>query len=165
MSAKHPLLVFVCLSPLLGTACTESQSPVAPSRTGVEPPVPTTPSPPKGIVEMSVVPNPVPFRGQPITDVAACANLKNTWFYEQVLKEVGGAAVTFTARVDAFDGSPVNSTSGLSLVVPANGLLTFQSRWCSVSAVEHTTQTTLTGTDASGNMVTATAGVIRLLKP
>ena len=28
------------------------------------------------------LPNPVPFSGQPITDIASCRDHQNTWFYE-----------------------------------------------------------------------------------
>jgi hypothetical protein len=114
-------------------------------------------------VQISVAPNPVPFSGAPITDAASCAASPNTWFYEQTLKEVGGAAVTFTGRVDRFDGSPVNTLTGLSIVVPANGSVTIRSRWCSVSANEHNAQTSFTGTDASGTQVSVTGPSVRLL--
>ena len=36
----------------------------------------------------------MPFSGQPITDVASCNGRANTWFYDQVLRETGGVAVT-----------------------------------------------------------------------
>ena len=54
---------------------------------------------------MTISPNPVPFSGQPITDIATCATRPNTWFYDQILKETGGVAVTVTRRVDTFDGA------------------------------------------------------------
>jgi hypothetical protein len=45
-------------------------------------------------VQVTVSPNPVPFSGQAITDIASCATRPNTWFYDQVLRETGGVAVT-----------------------------------------------------------------------
>lgn len=36
-----------------------------------------------------ISPNPVPFSGQAITDVASCRDRPNTWFYDQILKETG----------------------------------------------------------------------------
>ena len=62
-----------------------------------------------GRVEVSVVPNPVPFSGQPITDAASCASSKNTWFYDQVLREDRWSRSDFRTRVDRFDGSSVNN--------------------------------------------------------
>jgi hypothetical protein len=114
---------------------------------------------------VTINPNPVPFSGQPITNVSSCANSKNTWFYDQVLRETGGSTVTFTQRVDKFDGNTVNNLTGLSIVVQANSSTTLSSRWCSATATDHTAESTFTGTDASGNTVTATAGTVRLMKP
>jgi hypothetical protein len=116
-------------------------------------------------VEVTINPNPVPFSGQPITDAAGCAGSKNTWFYEQVARETGGAAVTFTSRIDKFDGRVVNNTTNLSLVVPANGSLTIKSRWCSSQAVAHTAQTSFSGTDANGHSITVDAPTVNLQSP
>jgi hypothetical protein len=59
----------------------------------------------------------VPFSGAPITDAAECANYANTWFYDTVLQETGGGNVTFTSRVDLFDGKTANSLTGLKIVL------------------------------------------------
>jgi hypothetical protein len=114
---------------------------------------------------VTVNPNPVPFSGQPVTDAPSCAGSKNTWFYEQVLKETGGAAVTFTSRIDKFDERVVNTVTNLSLVVPANGSMSIQSRWCSAQGVAHTAQTTFTGTDTNGHSVSADGAVASLRSP
>jgi hypothetical protein len=113
-------------------------------------------------VEVTINPNPVPFSGQPITDVASCRDRANTWFYDQVLREVGGAAVTVTERVDSFDGA-VTSRSNPSLQIPARGSTTIRTRWCSVSAAAHTAQTSFSGTDASGRRWSLTGPTVRLL--
>jgi hypothetical protein len=113
-------------------------------------------------VEVAINPNPVPFSGQPIPDVASCRDRVNTWFYEQVLREVGGAAVTVTERVDSFDGA-VTSRSNPSLQIPANGSTTLRTRWCSTSAAAHTAQTSFSGTDANGRRWSLTGPTVRLL--
>jgi hypothetical protein len=117
------------------------------------------------LVVVTIRPNPVPFSGQPITDTPACAGFGNTWFYEQVLRDAGGVAVTFTTRIDSFDGRVVNNLTGLNIVVPANGEVTLRSRWCSGNAVSHTAQSSFRGTDATGNQVSTDAPVARLMSP
>jgi hypothetical protein len=113
-------------------------------------------------VEVTINPNPVPFSGQPITDVASCRDRPNTWFYDQVLREVGGVAVTVTERVDTFDGA-VTSRSNPSLQIRANGSTTLRTRWCSSSAAAHTAQTTFSGTDANGRSWSLAGPTVRLL--
>jgi hypothetical protein len=111
---------------------------------------------------MQIKPSPVPFSGQPITDVASCAGSANTWFYDQVFTETGGSAVHFTHRTDEFDGRVVNNNIGADITVPAKGTATIRSRWCSASAASHTAKSTFTGTDAAGNAITATGGQVQL---
>jgi hypothetical protein len=103
----------------------------------------------------------VPFSGQPITDVASCSDRANTWFYEQVLRETGGVAVTVTERVDSFDGA-VTSRSNPGIRIPANGSSTIRTRWCSSSPSAHTAQTNFSGTDANGRTWTMTGATVRL---
>lgn len=169
MTFKSGRFALVCGVALLSAMCSSDSSPTGPTATPVATPTPApTPPPPapvaNGRVEVSVVPNPVPFSGQPITDAAGCANSKNTWFYDQVLRETGGAEVTLRTRVDRFDGAAINNLS-VSIVVPANGSVTLKSRWCSVTAAEHSAQTSFTGADANGNSVSVTGPVVPLMKP
>jgi hypothetical protein len=157
-------LLLICGFALLGASCKDS-SPTGPSATT---PTTTTPSlpPSTGSVKVDINPNPVPFSGQPITDAGpGCNNVKNTWFYDQVLTETGGAEVTFTNRTDTFDGFTVNELSGLKIVVPANGTLTLHTRWCSGTPQDHTARSSFTGTDATGKLVTVTGPNVRLMKP
>lgn len=137
-----------------------------PATTPMPTPAPRTPTPPPGSAtgraEVTINPNPVPFSGQPITDVASCRDRLNTWFYDQVLREVGGVAVTVTERVDSFDGV-VTSRSNPSLRIAANGSTTIRTRWCSSSPAAHTAQTTFTGTDANGRSWTIAGPTVRLL--
>jgi hypothetical protein len=112
-------------------------------------------------VEVTINPNPVPFSGQPITDIASCATRPNTWFYDQVIREVGGAAVTVTERVDMFDGA-VTARTNPSLRVAANQSTTLRTRWCSSAATAHTAQSNFSGTDANGRAWSVTGPVVRL---
>ena len=129
-------------------------------------PSPTpTPSPSTatgtGAVQVTVSPNPVPFSGQAITDIASCADRPNTWFYDQVLRETGGVAVTVTRRLDTFDGAAGSATNP-NLRIAANGSTTVRTRWCSVSASAHTAQSTFSGIDANGKTWSVTGPLVRL---
>ena len=139
----------------------------SPAPTPAPTPVPTaTPTQPSnssvGRVEVSVNPSPVPFSGQPISDISSCQNRPNTWFYDQVLRETGGVAVTVTERVDSFDGA-VTARSNPGLRIPANGSTTIRTRWCSSSSAAHTAQTNFNGTDANGRVWSVTGTTVRLL--
>jgi hypothetical protein len=153
-----------------GGVPTRSNNPVGttptPSRTPTPAPTPTpSPSPSTGsgtgAVQVTVSPNPVPFSGQPITDIASCASRPNTWFYDQVLRETGGVAVTVTRRVDTFDGAAGSATNP-NLRIAANGSTTIRTRWCSVSSSAHTAQSTFSGTDANGKTWSVTGPLVRL---
>jgi len=135
----------------------------SPTPTPTPVPAPNQPAPvgAKGNVQVTVSPNPVPFSGQPVTGVASCATRPNTWFYDQVLRETGGAAVTITRRVDSFDGAAGSATNP-NLRIAANGTTTIPTRWCSVSAAAHTAQSTFSGTDANGNPWSVTGPLVRL---
>jgi hypothetical protein len=82
-----------------------------------------------------------------------------------VIRETAGVAVTINSETHRFDGAVVSNRNGMGMSVPANGTVTIRRRWCSATATEHTTQTTMTGTDASGNAVTLTSAETKLLKP
>lgn len=163
MAPYYPRLLLICGAALLCATCGDDPSPTGPS---TAPPV-TTPLPPStGSVKVEVVPNPVPFSGQPVTDAGpGCMGVKNTWFYDQVLQESGGSDVTFKSRIDTFDGFMVNNITGLDIMVPANGTLTLHTRWCSVTPQEHVGRSSFTGTDAGGKLVTLTGPNVRLMKP
>jgi hypothetical protein len=111
-----------------------------------------------------VNPNPVPFSGRRITDVAGCAQRNNTWFYELILEETGGAQITFHSQIDAFDGFVVNDLKGLSISIPPGGRITLHPRWCSSTNENHTALHTFTGSDAQGNSVTLETPSIQLMK-
>jgi hypothetical protein len=171
MFANFARIVLVSGLALTGAMCSsDSSSPTAPTNDPAPDPTPppATPNPPpatpaRGNVEVRIQPNPVPFSGRPITDAASCAGSKNTWFYEQILRETGGSSVTITGRTDSFDGRRVNNVTNLNIVVPANGSMTIRSRWCSATSAAHTAQTTFTGRDAAGNSISTSGGAVRLL--
>lgn len=143
-----------------GTDRGATPEPTPPPENPTPAPAPA-PAPATGRVEVTINPNPVPFSGQPITDIASCRDRANTWFYEQVLREVGGAGVTVTERVDSFDGV-VTSRTNPALQIAAGGSTTLRTRWCSTSAAAHTAQTTFSGTDASGRTWTVAGPTVRL---
>lgn len=156
--------IAACVAALAGAACTttDSSSPTAPSGSS---PAPSAPAPAatSGSVQIAINPNPVPYSTTPIAGCAATS--RNTWFYDQMLRETGGVAVTFTSRIDKFDGRVVNSPTGLNLAVPANGNLTIPTKWCSGAAVAHTAQTTFIGADEKGNAITIEGPVANLRSP
>ena len=170
-----PLVVLLAAA-LATTTCGQvEEAPTAPSsvpsRSNPSPapaPTPTAPAPAPpaaaavGRIQVTINPNPVPFSGQPITDIASCRDRSNTWFYDQVLRETGGVAVTVTERVDSFDGA-AGSRSNPGLQVPANGSLTVRTRWCSSTASAHTAQTNFSGTDANGRNWNTAGAVVRLM--
>ena len=162
--ARYARLLLITGAALLCVTCSDS-SPTEPSSTTPPPAGPVLP-PSTGSVKVEIVPNPVPFSGQPVTDAGpGCKDVKNTWFYDHVFTETGGSEVTFTNRTDTFDGFVVNELSGLKIVVQANGTLTLHTRWCSGNPTEHTARSSFTGTDASGKIVTVTGPIVRLMKP
>lgn len=137
---------------------TAPQPAPAPSPSPSPTPAPATGT---GNLQVTISPNPVPFSGQAITDIASCRDRPNTWFYDQVLKESGGVAITITSRVDTFDGV-AGAASNPNLRIAANGTTTLRTRWCSVSSGAHTAQTTFSGTDANGKTWRVAGPTVRL---
>src|SRR5712691_2005004 len=92
-------VVFLSVAGLVSASCS-SKSPTSPTSTSAGP----TTVGAKGSLTVTVNPNPVPFSGKPITDVAGCQNRNNTWFYNQVLEETSGSTITINSEIDMFDG-------------------------------------------------------------
>ena len=162
---RYIRIVFVFLAciviALAGASCRTSQSsPTSPSNVAAPPAPPAA----TGSLSVRINPNPVPFSGQPVTDAAGCAGVPNTWFYEQVLTETGGANVIVFERVDLFDGKQVNKT-GVTIDVVARSTTTIRSRWCSASSATHTAQTNFTARDAATGRTFAQDGpIVNLMK-
>ena len=166
MSARFLFKLLTGLAAFVAISCggesSPSTAPTAPPPVVAPPPQP--PPTARGQVNLSVVPNPVPYSGDRIADVPACVSSQNTWFYDQILTETGGSAVTFTNRIDLFDNTRTNDRSDLSIVVPANGSLTLRTRWCSATSAEHTAESRFSGTDAAGNEISVSSGAVRLMQ-
>jgi hypothetical protein len=171
MSSKSTSYCVVFLLAAFISACngSENGNPAGPSGSTPPPAGNNNPAPggsftgKTGSITVTVNPNPVPFNGKPITDVAGCARRNNTWYYELTLKESGGAPVTFNAQIDAFDGFVVNNLTGIKVEVPANGEVKLNPRWCSSTSSKHTAQHTFSGTDANGNAVNLQSPLINLM--
>jgi hypothetical protein len=159
MSSKFTsyCVVFLFGGFLVSSACSSSSNPAGPSDA-------SSSSSGSGSVRVTVNPNPVPFSGKRITDVAGCAQRNNTWFYELIIEETGGSAVTFHSQIDAFDGFIVNNLTGLKISVPANGKVTLSPRWCSATNEKHTALHTFTGNDSKGNTITLETPTVNLMK-
>jgi hypothetical protein len=151
-------VVFLAGTLMVSSACSSSSNPAGPSDSAQT----ADSSNSSGSVTISINPNPVPFSGRPITDVAGCARRNNTWFYQLTLEETGGSPVTFHSQIDAFDGFVVNDMSGLRINLPARGRVSLNPRWCSATSGKHTAQHTFTGTDAAGNTITLQSPVVNL---
>ena len=123
-----------------------------PTAGGPPPPTNTPPATPVGAVSVQINPNPVPHSGARIPDAPGCANVAYTWFYDQVLSETGGSAVTLTNRIDLFDERETNNRA-VNIVLSAKGSTTVPTRWCSSNRGEHSSQTRWSGTDAAGREV------------
>lgn len=166
-------LAVIGVAALVSISCgaIENDSPTAPS--AVTPSSSQTPAPApapapsggKASVKITINPNPVPHSGQAITDVSACAGVKNTWFYEQILEETNGVSVTFSDRQDFFDGRVANTINNAGIQVPARGRISIRSRWCSSTAAAHTAATNFSGKDANGNVLFANGPQVTLQKP
>jgi hypothetical protein len=169
MASKSTSYCMVFLLAGLISACSSSSNPAGPSGTTNDNNNNNTTPPPSsstgrtGSVSVTVNPNPVPFSGKPITDVAGCARRNNTWYYELTLKESGGAPVTFNAQIDAFDGFVVNNLTGIKVTVPANGEIKLNPRWCSSTSSKHTAQHTFSGTDSNGNPINLQSPLVNLM--
>lgn len=112
-------------------------------------------------VSIKVNPEPVPYSGQPITDVASCRNLRHTWFYEQIVHAETGIGVTIQIRENFFDGRFVNRNTE-RIWLRGNGTAVLKTRWCSGYKVAHYTQTRFKFTDDEGGEFTVSGPWVRL---
>jgi hypothetical protein len=125
--------------------------------------VPTEPST-NPLMHIRIEPEPVTHSGVPIA-VASCAtNHPYTWYYDQVIINDSGLALTLTQRENFFDGR-YSSTNPQVIQIRANGAVTLHTAWCSGYAKPHYTQTRYTGRDESGNPIVFSGPWVRLLTP
>jgi hypothetical protein len=126
-------------------------------------PVPTDPTV-STVMHITINPEPVPHSGVPVP-VASCAtNHPYTWYYDQVLVNDSGLAITFTERENFFDGS-YSSKVADTIQVRGNGTVVLHTRWCSGYAKPHYAQTRFSGRDETGQPITMSAPWVRLLTP
>lgn len=169
VSFTHLRLIVAAIALVVAaSACSDGTptSPDPPTAGGPPPPAPSpSPAPsPVGAITVSVNPNPVPHSGARIPDAPGCANVQFTWFYDQVIRETGGSAVTLTNRIDLFDERETNNRA-VNIVIPANGSTTVPTRWCSSGRGEHSSQTRWIGTDASGRSINILGPRVVLARP
>jgi hypothetical protein len=99
---------------------------------------------------MSVNPNPVPKTGAAIDGCDSAT--PNHWIWTQVLVNTGGTAITFSQRLNFFDGSQVSSPSETSTLSPGEKIER-TTKWCSGLSGSHTFRTdwvTSSGTRLTG---------------
>lgn len=150
--------VFACFISLTAAACGAIEpSPTAPSPNPAPAPAPST-STGGGKLEITVNPNPVPWSGQPITDNAGCANVPNTWFYDQVLKNSGSNSITVSDRTNYFDGREVSTQAALGIVLAPGATRTIATRWCTSTTGSHTAQSNFGATDTTTGAVLTVFG-------
>lgn len=90
------------------------------------------------------------------------ADVPNRWAWAQNLANGGSESVTFTRRINYFDGSQVSNPT-FSLTLSPGEKYTHPTRWCSGQNIDHTFRTDWVGTTASGRSVTVTGPEVRLL--
>jgi hypothetical protein len=156
LKSRRPFLCLLIGAAVAAARCGSNSggSPTAPAAVGLD----GAPA----AVQVAVNPNPVPFSGAPITDAVECVNYANTWFYDTVLQESAGGNVTFTSRVDLFDGKTANNLTGLKIVLGPHDTVVLHTRWCSGASTAHSAQSIFGGVDGNGNTVTATGQVAQL---
>lgn len=162
-SARIPAITLTLFAALGVAACGSIEpSPTAPTDTApptsIPAPVPSPAASEPGHVQVTIVPNPVPWSGE----ATAGCSLANMWQYDQILTNTGGTQATISNRIDSFDGAEVSRRSGLEIVIGPGAQTTIGTRWCSSNATEHRAQTTFTGHDDAGNPMTAAGPTVRL---
>lgn len=161
-------LPFVLMAAAFGAAsCSSGGNATAPSTapTPITPAAapPTTSAGSLATVKVTVNPDPVPFSGAPILDTGECADFTNTWFYDTVLQETAGVNVTFTSRIDLFDGKVANNLTGLNIALGPHDTVVLHTRWCSGKSTAHSAQSIFGGVDTNGNLVSAQGQVAQLM--
>lgn len=126
-------------------------------------PVPTDPtSSPK--MHITIEPEPVTHSGVPVPTVSCQTNHPYTWYYEQVLVNDRGLALTLNQRENFFDGR-YTSTNPEVIQIRGNGTVRIQVKWCSGYAKPHYAQTRFKGRDETGEPIEFSAPWVRLLTP
>jgi hypothetical protein len=101
-------------------------------------------------VSFSIDPNPVPWTSAAIDGCSS--DTPNHWIWKQILVNNGSTSVTFSQRLNFFDGSQV-STASESITLSPGERHERTTRWCSGLSGDHTFRTdwvTNTGTRLTG---------------
>ena len=123
-------------------------------------PVPTPPSWSDRVL-VKIDPEPVPYSGNPIPDIASCRILQHTWFYEQIVHNQTGISITFSERENFFDGRFTTKVSQ-TLELPPNGTFHLFTKWCSGYRIFHYAQTRFRGKDENNNPIEISGPWVRL---
>jgi len=126
-------------------------------------PVPTDPTA-SPTMHINVEPEPVTHSGVPIPIVSCQTNHPYTWYYEQVLVNDSGLAITFNQRENFFDGR-YTSTNPEVIQIRGNGTVRIQTKWCSGYGKPHYAQTRFKGRLETGEPIEVSAPWVRLLTP
>ena len=168
-------LFLVCLAALLLAVACGSTSPTSPdpgptpspSPTPTPTPAPTptptptpTPSPTPTPASVSITATPNPVGETPQAVIADCDSSRPyRWRWDQNVTNNGSSAVTFTQRINVFNGGTVSSP-GISVTVQPGQTHTHATNWCSANDGEHTFRTDWVMSGGG----TVTGPTVRLLK-
>jgi hypothetical protein len=90
-------------------------------------------------VSITATPNPV--TEQPSLSISGCdSSTPYRWRWDQTVRNNNGSAVTFTQRINFFNGTQVSSP-GISVTVQPGQSATHTTNWCSANDGEHTFRT------------------------
>ena len=154
-------VLLVCLAALLLAVACGSTSPTSPDPGPTPTPTPTPTPNPSGTVTVTAEPNPVPWSN---IAVDGCdSSTPNRWAWSQILVNNGPTAVTFSQRINYFDGAQVSNPT-LSLTLAPGERYTHPTRWCSAQNTDHTFRTDWVGTTSSGSSFTLTGPTLQLRK-
>jgi hypothetical protein len=114
-------------------------------------------------MHVNINPEPAQHSGVPVP-VAGCDNHPYTWYYEQVIVNDSGLAMTITDRENFFDNR-YTSTTREAIQIRGNGTITIRTRWCSGYPKPHFAQTRLNGRREDGQPFIFSERHVRLLSP
>jgi hypothetical protein len=137
--------------------------PGPPPKAALGVPVPDAPST-NPLMHVLIEPEPVFHSGVPVPSAGCATNHPYTWYYDQVLVNDSGLALTFTQRENFFDGYYSGKNPSV-IQIPPNGAVRLHTAWCSGYARPDFAQTRFTGRDETGNPIVFSGPWVRLLAP
>jgi hypothetical protein len=89
-------------------------------------------------VRITIAPNPVQ---ESALDIPGCgSDTPYRWRWDQILENTGSSAVSFTQRINFFDGVQVSAPS-VSMTLSAGERHTQTTQWCSGANTDHNFRT------------------------